>query len=216
MATESLFGHLVTRFGRRPENLATEALAYVLNRSTAAKQAFLRYLVRAAIELPGDLGHQAQSRGSDGAIPDIVGVDGEQRRVLAVEAKFWAGLTANQPVAYLKELPEGVNSILLVIAPAMRLPTLTAELAGRCTAAGVELGKPSEPGSELVVRQITQKQHMIVASWGSVLSCVLEALVGQGEHMVDDPWPRLQVLLNGRGTPIAARSGGSAEGTTQR
>lgn len=43
---------------------------------------------------------------------------------LLVELKFWAGLTDNQPVAYLKKLPTDCHSALLEVAPARRIESL--------------------------------------------------------------------------------------------
>jgi hypothetical protein len=40
----SLVGHVVTRFAAHPENLATEALAYILRASRAARVAFVTHL----------------------------------------------------------------------------------------------------------------------------------------------------------------------------
>lgn len=46
----SLFGPLVTQFSTHPENLATEALNFILRRSSVAKQAFMAYLEEAGID----------------------------------------------------------------------------------------------------------------------------------------------------------------------
>ena len=47
---------------------------------------------------------------------------------MLIEAKFRAGLTDNQPMAYLKRLPANTPSALLFVAPAARLTTLWNEL----------------------------------------------------------------------------------------
>jgi hypothetical protein len=47
-----LFGHLATRFSTSPENLATEALAFIVNRSPAMREALRRLVGRTGIELP--------------------------------------------------------------------------------------------------------------------------------------------------------------------
>ena len=47
MTTQSLFRTITTRFCTQPENLATEALLYILNASRTAERAFLGYVARA-------------------------------------------------------------------------------------------------------------------------------------------------------------------------
>ena len=49
---------------------------------------------------------------------------------MLIEAKFWAGLTGNQPNVYLKRLPPGMA--LLFVAPELRIVTLWSKL--RCLA----------------------------------------------------------------------------------
>ena len=47
-----LFGHLASRFSAHPENLATEAVAFIANRSDATRDALRRLVARTGIELP--------------------------------------------------------------------------------------------------------------------------------------------------------------------
>lgn len=54
MQYDSLFGHLASRSGH-PENVATDALNYILNRSSVARRAFLEYARQADVELPDTL-----------------------------------------------------------------------------------------------------------------------------------------------------------------
>ena len=68
----------------------------------------------------------------DQAIPDLVGNTQDGVQVLVVEAKFWAGLTANQPVTYLKRLPAERPGLLLFIAPEDRADNLWDALLGCC------------------------------------------------------------------------------------
>ncbi len=63
-----MFGFLATRFSPHPENVATEALAYVLRTSTPVSLAFEDYL-RQVVDLPAGLHFVTQSTGEDGAIP---------------------------------------------------------------------------------------------------------------------------------------------------
>ena len=77
MPSDSLFGHVALRFVSQQENLATEALAFVLGRSSAARHALHRTLRLASygVAAPGDeeLSFRTQAAGDDLAIPDLVG-----------------------------------------------------------------------------------------------------------------------------------------------
>ena len=109
---ETIFGHLVTRFGSsQAENIATDGLNYVLGKSAEARQLFIRFLQRAGRTLPANLSFTTQVADSDGAIPDLVGRDAAGVEMVLVEAKFWAGLTTRQPTTYLARLPLGGPAI---------------------------------------------------------------------------------------------------------
>lgn len=176
MQTETLFGHLVTRFSTQPENLATESLSYIINRSNTAKRAFLRYLSQVTVELPENLRFQTQASGEDSAIPDLVGIDVDGDQVFLIEAKFWAGLTDNQPITYLKRLPENKNGILLFIAPALRFQTLWPELLRRCGNGAIVFKQEKAISDELNVVHLTANHILTLVSWRSVLSVILQEL----------------------------------------
>ena len=65
----SLFGFLATKFASSPENLATEALNYVLGRSRVAAGAFLRLLTEGGEALSdenvSEFSHLAPGRGAE-------------------------------------------------------------------------------------------------------------------------------------------------------
>ena len=106
------------------ENLATEALCFILNQSAAARRGFIEVLERVIGRSLPDLVFYTQAADSDGTIPDLVGRDSSGRPVFYVESKFWAGLTDSQPVGYLRRLQHESGLGLIVLAPANRLVTL--------------------------------------------------------------------------------------------
>lgn len=194
MQHDSLFGHFASRSGQ-PENVATEALNYVLNRSSTARSAFLRLLTRSNTELPPDLMFRTQAAGDDNAIPDLVGTDLDSRQVLLVEAKFWAGLTSNQPITYLKRLPADTEGLLLFIAPALRFDTLWAELLWRCRNAGHSVEhSQSEVSEEFKAINVGRTQVLALTSWRAVLAHILRELETRKEHNVASDVRQLQGL----------------------
>jgi hypothetical protein len=196
MQQNTLFGHLATLFASHPENIATEAFHYILSSSTIAKRAFLNYLAQAGIDFPPTLMFQTQMVGADNAIPDLVGRDVEQRQRVLVEAKFWAGLTANQPVTYLRRLPADEPGILLFLIPGMRFTTLWPELARRCNDRGINLGQPATLSSEFITADVLGHHQLAIASWRSVLAYMLRALETEGHSATVSDVQQLQGLCN--------------------
>ncbi len=134
-----MFGYLVTRLAAHPENVATDALHYVLSTSPEVACALEEHL-RRAVDLPGGLRYDVQVAADDGSIPDLAGVAEDGSTPLLVETKSYAGLAANQPVAYLRRLPANRPGLLQFVVPAARLELLWTEA---LTRAG--LSDPTDP-----------------------------------------------------------------------
>jgi hypothetical protein len=100
----ALFGHLVSRFSTHPENLATEALAFIVNRSATMREELRILLGRTGIQLPQLARFRSQAGDDQANIPDLIGLDTTGAERLFIENKFWAGLTENQPADTLSGL----------------------------------------------------------------------------------------------------------------
>jgi hypothetical protein len=184
MLSHSLFGHLTNRFSTHPENLATEALCFILNRSLVARQAFRQFVAEVGLALPTNLRWQTQSIGEAGEIPDLVGVDEEHQKRIVVEAKFWAGLTDHQPVSYLKSLPMSQTGVLLFIAPDARLTTLWPILQRRCQEAQIAQSRETLSARlppQLRVLSINEHHCLALTSWSAVLNYLLVKVETAGE-----------------------------------
>lgn len=157
-----LLGHLATRLARHPENVATEALAYLLG-VPAVAEAFEAFL-RPAADLPAGLRYDTQLSGADGTRPDLVGTDEASGTTpLLVEAKFWAGLTRNQPGAYLKRLPEDQPSMLLFIVPSKRVETFWPKICAAAEATG------RHHGADLRHAAAGHERTIALTSWRTLL-----------------------------------------------
>ncbi len=193
---DSLFGYLARMLSSYPENVATEALNYILNRSSVARRAFLQYVKQVDVELSDTLLFRTQAVGSDKAIPDLVGVDSDSRQVFLIEAKFWAGLTEKQPVAYLRRLPAQVDGLLLFIAPAMRLSTLWPELLRRCRQdenTAIEQSH-SDIAQDFRAVRVGPTHTLALTSWRAVLASIQSALESEGELLAASDVQQLQGL----------------------
>ena len=96
MYSSSVLAHLTKNFGRHPENVAMEALGRILAHSASAGNSLTSILSGTGIF--ENMSYRTQQvKGDALARPDPTGRDDQGRNVVLIEAKFWAGLTDNQP-----------------------------------------------------------------------------------------------------------------------
>ncbi len=118
------------------EDVATDALTYVLKHSSSAKDALRSFLnERIADLLPPHFSVETRFDTQSHGIPDIVLRDGNVPRVI-IEAKFSAGLTSNQPVGYLNylenERQDENPTLLAFLVPESKLAHYREEVEARC------------------------------------------------------------------------------------
>ena len=196
MAIQSLLGHIALRFASHPENIATESLAYILGRSPAAKRSLLGYVQNLGLKIPDAVVFHPQTSGPDGSIPDLVGTDPDGKDLVILEAKFWAGLTENQPVSYLNRLPTDKPAALVFVAPALRITTLWAELLVRCKEVNIELGSERQVSSDLKCRTVRDHHVLALTSWRALLTQLLYSLNAEGDHPAVSDVLQLQGLCD--------------------
>ena len=168
----ALLVHLRNRFGPGPENLATEALAFMLNQYKEARDAFTRHCQGYHSGLPNIDRFSTQVSAEDDAIPDLIGwVD--SRSPLIVEVKFHAGLTQNQPITYMQRLLKSeAGGLLLLLVPKKRVPHIWEQLKVRCQNGHCQLQdeSPDLPAASY------GKVRIGVANWSAVLNVLEHAL----------------------------------------
>ena len=113
------------------EDIAVEALGHILSNSGPARKAVEDLLESHGAKINPIKRVRTQVTGDAGERPDLAGADEHGVERLLIEAKFWACLTANQPVEYLSRLESNPPSALLVVVPAARFESLWAELRRR-------------------------------------------------------------------------------------
>lgn len=179
--SDSVLAHLADRFVAQRENLATAALAYVLNNSPAARRGLSNLVLALGQQLEitsarDQVGISGDAEES-GGIGDLGGYDPDGNLVLILEAKFDAGFTKRQPVAYLREV--GSEGAVVVIAPERRVSLLWDTLKERASA----LGTVSEgtSGAGLHAAGIEGAALLGIVSWRVLLAYLHAAAIG------DDP-----------------------------
>ncbi|WP_437595669.1 hypothetical protein WMF28_24140 [Sorangium sp. So ce590] len=165
---ETLFAHLATKFGPHPENLATEALGYILRRSLPAREAVRDLLGKVGAVAPSSLIYQNQVAGGDEAQPDLVGFDDKGDQRLIIEAKFWAGLTSHQPVTYLERLPRDGGTLVFVV-PAARVMLIWGELLRRCQDAELSVQESQTGIPDVRQGALVDGRRLVLVSWRALL-----------------------------------------------
>lgn len=122
---ESLLSHIASNFISEYENVANSSITYLLNKYPASREVLKNMLQ--IDDVPSYFVTELATK-SNGR-PDVTGLDINGNKQIIIEGKFWANLTDNQPINYLKELPE--NGRLLFLLPEKRKISLDVEIKKR-------------------------------------------------------------------------------------
>lgn len=157
-----------------PENLATEVLHHVLSTSLTAKNSLLRYIEGATVPFDESFHFGSQVQWEDQAVPNIVGINENNKSVLIIESKFWAGLPNHQPVNHIKKLPAGSRATLLFISPNDRLEPLWNELIRRCEGDYcVEQVNGLHP--KIRAAKLGGLHFLVLVTWTSIINAMLQS-----------------------------------------
>jgi hypothetical protein len=192
MKSDTVFGHVALRFAVHPENLATEALSFILRTSPAASRAFTEFVRPILQGDPGSLLFETQQGGLEQSIPDMKCSDDKGIRVI-VENKFWAGLTENQPVTYIRELPDGVTALVLFVVPEARLQLVWSEVVKRCEDAKIPVGDVQKL-TTMTAAGIGGGHYIAATSWKVLLDALSAAAISAGEDGCQNDIAQLQGL----------------------
>lgn len=174
----SLLAQFYSRIKGSQEDLASEGLTYILQRSSSARNALRNiFSLHSGITF-GNISYLCQAVGEHLERPDISGIDENGNEVVMVEAKFWASLTDNQPLKYLERL--GGNSVLMFVCPSLRARSIFEELHIRFKKAAVDF-QPNFSNNTFVFQN---NQHLIVKTWQEVLGSIRIQLVQDSEHVL--------------------------------
>lgn len=192
---KSLFGHIVLNNTSQAENLATEALNYILSNSNAARKGFSRFLKTIDSRFTDDLFFKTQDYGEDNAIPDLVSVDSDNDPICLIESKFWAGLTDNQPVTYIKRLKFNKTSVLLFLVPLKRLESIWNEISNRCKDAGMDLNSVNREYYHIYAN-LNENNYLAAIDWNSLLTLIETELDAAGDYQIKSDLLQLKGLCN--------------------
>ena len=166
----TLFSHVVPLYGQT-ELIATEGLRYILQQSEAARKSLENMLSSVGLEVGPLTLFKTEASGQEGERVDLACYDQHGQERVLIEAKFWAGLTDNQPNTYLARLHEDTPSALLFVAPAQRFETLWPELCRRAEDQH-QLQVTTEPPASGELRGVSidaKGNKMMLTSWRALL-----------------------------------------------
>lgn len=173
---ETLFSHLATRFAPSPENIAIEALAFILQRSPAARAAFIALAGAGGLALPADLSFATQAVAEDDGRPDVEGYGSDLERYVVAETKFHAGLTQHQPLTYAARLSADRPGALVFIIPSARMSSLWQELTRRLKGGDYSVSSRREIQPELWHATFGDGHHFVLVSWRAVLDGIVREM----------------------------------------
>ncbi len=175
MSTEhTLLSFIALYYTNMREDVATDALSFILSHSVAAREALSEFLSNAE---SGPLSiDEVASRETtaSGAVPDLKCLDENGDLVAVIESKFYADLTDNQPVAYWSELPAHTPAVLLVVAPEVRADYLWNQLEARLRSAGHELDIVQETAGLVTASARGSQRRLMLTNWKTLLDRIGE------------------------------------------
>ena len=179
----NLLAYLVPRLTSRVEDTATDALAFILNKSPDCRDA-LDLLLREGegpYHLDALVRFDTQVTYEDGSRPDMVGYDQGGVKRLLVESKFWASLLEGQASSYFDQLEDVGPGVLLFIAPATRLEILwgeiTRQMEGGPNGSRLEaIGTSKQTRRARVVGPDKQDRRLMLVSWTLLLDRLVVAV----------------------------------------
>ena len=182
----TLLAHLVPRLTSRGEDTATDALAFLLNKSEVCRRALDRLLSDQDVAIGPLTRFKTQVTYEDGSRPDMVGYDSESTVRLVIESKFWAALQERQASAYFDKLATTRSGILLFVAPATRVETLWAEVRRQMEADPEPVPLESvETTDRMRSARVDPNRLLVLVSWDLLLERLAAALPAGSQEAAD-------------------------------
>ena len=171
----SLMAYLVPRLNSGVEDAATDALAFILNKSAPCRSALDRLLGDSDLQPIATVRTQVTYK--DGSRPDMIGYDESGAKRLIVESKFWASLLEGQASGYFGQLEEAGAGVLLFIAPGIRLDTLWAAVRRQMESGEgrVQLEAVETAGQIRRAKVAGSDKRLMLVSWTHLLEKLDEA-----------------------------------------
>ena len=193
---DSLLSFIALRHTQGLEDVATDALSFILTRSKSARGALSEFLGDNVESLPiAKVNTQAFLEQSY-AYPDMALFDSDGAVTAYVESKFWAQLTHNQPVTYWEALPKDRRTVLLFVAPQSRVDEnwLWDELVTKLRDAEHQLGPAVRSENGIYAPSTTIPRRLMLTSWNVLLEAIAQRIKQDGDAQTGFEIAELQAL----------------------
>lgn len=173
---DTLLAHLVPTLTSRHEDTATEALAFILNKSRDCRNTLDRLIGVGSESLQPIARLQTQVQYDDGCRPDMVGYLSNGDTQLIVESKFWAGLLPGQASGYIQHLDDKPPGVLLFICPDARIDSLWSEVLDQMRQKSHRVLVDPVANSKRIRRASVEgmNNRIVLISWGQLLDTLNE------------------------------------------
>ncbi|WP_419922196.1 hypothetical protein [Candidatus Poriferisodalis sp.] len=174
---DTLLAYLVPRLTGGVEDAATDALAYILNKSESCREA-LANLVSSDDYRLAPLGYtKTQVAPTTEERLDLVGYGNDGKKRLIIESKFWARLLGGQASGYVRHLACDGPAVLLFVAPESRSAALWNEVCEQFESdAQPQLLEHIDGNSLLRFAKVgNSDKRVALTSWASLLEFLQDA-----------------------------------------
>ena len=165
----------IDTFISKHENVVSAALEYMLSHHKSASRGLHSLVRKGCADFVQVERFLCQPQNQPEAHPDLVGRDGDGPVRLVIEAKFFAGLTEQQPNGYIALLPEKGPSVLLFLVPQRKLDTLWPKICSKASESYELLENAGGPDWRCATIAETER-YLMMATWGELTSCMNQEL----------------------------------------
>jgi hypothetical protein len=177
VAELSLLASLSSKFRDKPENIATIALEHILSRSEVARDVLTRQAFLGSEKTPLVAYYRAQTQ-EESTRPDLAGFDENGVEVVLIEAKFWAGLTDQQPNGYISRLKDEGSVSLCFVVPESRRSSLWLEVLER---AAKDFDSKHWSDGATYSKRLSPHRTLGMVTWHGLLRSMIEATSAAGD-----------------------------------
>ncbi len=179
---QTLLGHLLPLIKvSKQEDIATLSLQYILSSYPKLNERFSRLIgEKLHSKIEDELLYSCQSVGNEKERPDMSGSDISGREQLLIEAKFYAGLTENQPITYLKRIGKNGGAGLVFVCPNNRSISLWGTLLEKCQ----DLSITNKSDYYVSVDGV----NMALVSWEEIIAVLSEKATETTPDALSDIW----------------------------
>lgn len=173
---DTLLASLAPRFAGGIEDAATDALAYVLNKSEDCRKELAGLVSDDGFELAPLVHCLTQVAPEGTGRLDLAAYDGSGSLRLIIESKFWAPLLAGQASGYVDYLDDYEPAVLLFVAPEVRHVGLWSKINQQFNEAdGKNLGRVYHRTGIKAAEIENSQNRVAITNWGTLLDLLQDA-----------------------------------------